>query len=1070
MFSVRKLISILFVSIALLAVLPVRAAEAVPRFEPSACPSPNNGSYTIDCGWLIAPENHAQPAGKTVRLAVAIIRTSNPNKAPDPIFYLAGGPGGAFVSIAPKAIYLLSLAPLLDERDVIIMDQRGMGLSQPKISCVPYDSALDFYSETFPPANFYDRIRQCRKAVEAQGINPALYTIEQNAADFASLRQALGYQQVNLFGVSWGTDLGQVILRDHPQGIRSAVLDSVLPTSANGFESLGQNFERSFAQFETACAGDFICRTAYPNLRQTFLDTYQRLQTAPLKLTVEGQQVTFTGKSFAGSVYVLLRDKAGVERLPGFITAVAGDDYTVLTPSIKPILQVAADKSQLPDHGPFLTMVCPQMAAPSSLENIQTALAPYPAAIQNADLYFGPVGYRMCAAWGMPASSNRKPAVSDVPALLLTGQFDPLTPPDWARQVARTLSRGRVYEFPSLGHGSSAAACPQQIMIAFLKNPLAQPDNTCAASITTPVFMVTLGVTRPFVQFGALLLAAIALFGLGSMSLALAHRQHPIAWRASLRRMGWLPLLATIAGLVIVLLNSKNLFPDDMKAVNAVQIVIPLALAIQAALIFSPDDEPGLEMLLALPRPIAWLILERFAVLLIAQTIIALAGAVVILALSPGQDVLILLLSWLPSALFLGGLSLYITLRSRLVMFGVVLAVFLWLIFALFNQFFLPGAGFPFPLNIIQPFFWAVHLHIAPADFAPADYWLNRFFISVLGIGFIMLGLREVHDSEYVLLQAGKRARRKSPTANTSADVRRPPIDLGVNITVHAVTTAVQPLRQIVGMAWYEFTMHRRRRAFKILTLIAVLCAGFIMLVIGGSLSTLTPGLRSLATMPPDQAYTVRGLSLVFLVVPVLLVLMTLLLPLLVVDTVPLDEQGRTAELLHSLPLPRTVYLAGKVLGVWLAALTSLTFSLISIGLFSRLTNGPFDPRPFADAGLTGILPLMLIAGGLGVLIGATQPSRGRALLALLGAWIGFALLAAVLNTTPLGCLLPGRIMPILDFYAGGALEGMIHNPPILPASGLAAPLITQTMLVGAAQLLAVALVVLRLNQRQSSR
>jgi pimeloyl-ACP methyl ester carboxylesterase len=1040
-----KAISVLALCLLSFTSLFLTRAGDIPRFDPTACPFTNVGAYPVDCGWLTVPEDHANPNSKTIRLAVAILRSLNPRKAPDPVVYLAGGPGGAFVQTAPLQAYHFGLAALLAERDVILVDQRGMGLSQPKLSCIPYRSGAEFFQKSLPDG-FYERVQACRQAIEAQGINPALYTVEQNAADFADLRLALGYPQVNLYSTSWGTKLGQVILRDHPEGVRSAILDSVLPINVTGAEETGALFDRSFGEFERACQADAVCRTAYPNIRQTYMDTYNRLQASPVALTLNGHTVWLTGATFGSQVYMLLRSKEGIEKLPGFITAMANGDYRDLYDTIKEILNVAPE--QIPDHAPYLTMHCATLAT-TTLQRIEASLAQYPAAIANVDN--GPQNYRECEAWGMPPSASTQPADSAVPTLILVGQFDPLTPPEWGRAVAQNLPNSTVVELPWEGHGGGATACGQTLMSAFLRKPTAKVSTDCLAGMTPPNFILTVDVTRAPVAIATALLAAVALLGVFQLARALGGQ--PIAWAASFHKMGWLPLMVTALALIVLILDREHKLLPVENGVTALQLIIPLAAAIQAALVFSPDEEPGLEMLLALPRPVAWLVMERFAVALLAQTALALLGAAGILLLDPAQNVGSLMLSWLPPTLFLSGLALYVTLRSRVPILGVVVAGFVWMVFGFFGSLFAPGGqGFAFPFNVIQPFLWPLNINATAFSLLPGDYALNRLFLAALGIGFVMLALRQVRSPEAILLNAGRSARRKA-TSGESATHHA--VELRPMFAVTPVAVQVRAVRQWAAIAIYEYRMHWSRRTFKVLTLTTILSMSVLLLVTGGSLNTILPALPPLDTVPADQSNLLRGLALVMLGGGIGLVVMTLVLPLLVADTLLYDRQYQVEETLRGLPVPASVYLSGKIAGVWLASLASLVVSFAVVGLLWRLRAGAYNLTPFLDWALVGVLPLALINSGIGVLLGGTQPNRRRAALAAVAVFLVSAVAStSLLSNSPLVALLPGQLSAA-GYYLSTATTALVTLPPALPPASLGAPVIYTGILAGLLELVA---------------
>lgn len=271
-----------------------------------------------------------------------------------------------------------------------------------------------------------------------------------------------------------------------------------------------------------------------------------------------------------------------------------------------------------------------------------------------------------------------------------------------------------------------------------------------------PPLMVNVSTTRPVAQIATLVVVAIALMGIGNGGIAFGRQPVSLAWRASLRHMGWLPVVATLGVMLLLILPEnggvKNTPWSDR--VRIVETVIPLAMAIQAALLFSPDDEPALEVFLACPRRISWVLLERLAMVLLAQTGIAFAGVALSLALVGDQDIFVALLRWLPPAIFLSGIGVYVTLRSRVATFGVVVAGLIWFAFGFFGSALLPGQPTFFPLNKIQPFLWVLNAYLQPGDLSISDYWLSRLFVTAFGIVLLMLAVYQLRNEEQVLLGA----------------------------------------------------------------------------------------------------------------------------------------------------------------------------------------------------------------------------------------------------------------------------------------------------------------------------
>ena len=248
-------------------------------------------SVRVDCGFVAVPENRARPTGRTITVAAAVMRAPSPHPKADPIVFLNGGPSfGAISSFAVDLCF--GGAAYTRDRDVILVDTRGTGLSQPRLSCPEFDRAnvSAFYSTPFVGssnvADFTRAIRACRDRLTADGIDLPAYNSAESAADLEALRRALGYRQWNLFALSADGVLGLTYMRLFPGGIRSAVVDSgQSPQHLWGldyYRGLNELLERVFA----GCAANAACNAAYPNIRSVFFDLVHRLQRHPAVIPI----------------------------------------------------------------------------------------------------------------------------------------------------------------------------------------------------------------------------------------------------------------------------------------------------------------------------------------------------------------------------------------------------------------------------------------------------------------------------------------------------------------------------------------------------------------------------------------------------------------------------------------------------------------------------------------------------------------------------------------------------------------------------------------------------------------
>lgn len=227
----------------------------------------------------------------------------------------------------------------------------------------------------------------------------------------------------------------------------------------------------------------------------------------------------------------------------------------------------------------------------------------------------------------------------------------------------------------------------------------------------------------------------------------------PLAWRMSLRLLGWIGLTSA-AGLIVLLLLTETTgaqLPWSDRG-RVIETIIPLILGLQAALLFAPDDEPALEILLACPRPPMWLALERVLLAAVCYTLVTLACIVVSVVLLPDIDLPLALLRWIPPSLFMMGVGLYVTIRSRSAALGVALSALLWFVTSFIPTAFIPGNPTLWPLDQLQPFLWLVAPFTQPEMLSGSDYWINRVGVSIVGALFIALALWQMRDTEWLLL------------------------------------------------------------------------------------------------------------------------------------------------------------------------------------------------------------------------------------------------------------------------------------------------------------------------------
>jgi pimeloyl-ACP methyl ester carboxylesterase len=475
--------------------------DVVP-FSKKSLPSP--ALKGAQCGLLTVPENRSKHRSehnkKTIQLAVVIIPSVVEPRAPDPVVYLAGGPGGsAFLEIES-----LVNDGINRNRDLILMSQRGTLFSKPELMCAELDT---FYVDSLAipldsEANRKEHIiasQACYLRLLKQGIDLNAYNTVESAADFADLRTALGIPKWNVLGVSYGTYLAQTLMYQHPAGIRSVTLDSVVPIEdGKAAASAAKNAREGFDHLFAACAAQPACADHYPNLATTFTNLVNELESKPVekntRLTSDGAP---TKIGIDGGVLVnwLINESFNTPNYPNVPALINSPDNDADRKIIGSYALPFMIPANVLAYGMTMGMVCSGYLADEDESDIlkqgRRAFPEYPDSVLAPALHFSYV-YDDCRVWNIAKTPKklRTAKSSSIPTLIISGTFDAVTPPSTGVIAAKTLSDSHVLTFPGVGHGVvNASSCAQNVFASFLANP-DKPDTTCVTQLAVPVFEV----------------------------------------------------------------------------------------------------------------------------------------------------------------------------------------------------------------------------------------------------------------------------------------------------------------------------------------------------------------------------------------------------------------------------------------------------------------------------------------------------------------------------------------------------------------------------------------------------
>ena len=442
-----------------------------------------------ECSFMEVPENRADPDGKTVKLAVTVLRSNGDDPDPGTVVLLHGGPGGDEADAAPN----FAEHTLRTQHDIVLYDQRGSGLSDPNLNCPEVDDAILAAFESIEPFETTVEKRRtaltaCRDRLVGEGIDLNQYDSEASAADLESLRLALEEDdQFNLIGGSYGSRLALTYMRSFPDHVRSVLLDSVYPTDVGKATGVMEAADRALTQLTKGCVEDPACSERFPDFDTAIERAFERLNAEPYTGDVDlGEpngtiSLNINGYDAIAGLFTAMYDTSLIPLLPDIIEDVAAGDYSIIPAIAQQGIPFATQFAE----GAAISIECADNAGVET-DDLEAALADP----GRYEVLLAEGGNTYCDLWDVePTSPTFNESVSsDIPTLVFAGTYDPVTPPGDSKSAADALPAPYV-EIDGVGHGvRSANACAQEIYYAFLAEPDTPPDTACAAEQPGPAW------------------------------------------------------------------------------------------------------------------------------------------------------------------------------------------------------------------------------------------------------------------------------------------------------------------------------------------------------------------------------------------------------------------------------------------------------------------------------------------------------------------------------------------------------------------------------------------------------
>lgn len=436
-------------------------------------------SEEVLCGTERVPEDRAVPQGATIDIHVAVLPALRREAAPDPLFILAGGPGQGARSYAP--VVARAFADVRRTRDIVLVDLRGTGASNP-LRCPEDPDPLT------PLITPLDHARDAARCLAHLDPDPRLYTHVHALADLDQVRARLGYDDVNLWGGSWGTRSALLYALAYPASVRRVVLDGAVPLSQHFPEAVVPLTERAWSLLVDSCLADAGCRQTHSTIRADVARVLAQLRGAPARVAVDHPitgkrvQATLTADGVSEMMRSAMYTPADATRLFQAVTHAANGDFG---PLLAQALRVAASSTDTMAAGQTMSILCSEdVPAPGHLRQVD----------QTSTLGSGYVDawVARCAAW--PRGDRvavEDDATSRAPALILSGHHDPVTPPGSGEAMGRHFPSHRHLVVPGAAHNTSFRGCVPKLIAEFLDgaDPAAL-DSACVERSQWPGFVL----------------------------------------------------------------------------------------------------------------------------------------------------------------------------------------------------------------------------------------------------------------------------------------------------------------------------------------------------------------------------------------------------------------------------------------------------------------------------------------------------------------------------------------------------------------------------------------------------
>ena len=439
-------------------------SAAAPAIELTDCrisAGPGYPGIEARCGLYSRPLDPAAPEAGMIDLNVAVVPALSLEPAPDPLVPIAGGPGQSTVYF--YAGWFSAFERVRQERDILLVDQRGTGESAPMTCDVDDDIVTGAYSKELT-------LQVTRECLALLPHDPRFFTTSVAVADLEAVRLALGYDALNLYGISYGSRVAQHFARRYPESTRTVIIDGVVPPQLPLGPDIAIESQRAIDRVLDRCAEDSACNERFSLLRENFatlraqLAEQSMLISLPDPVTATIMETEFNNDQFATAIRLLLYSPRTVALLPLLIDEAANGNIAPLAAQFQMVATSLGESLNIGMHNAVMCTEDAPFIDPDMVDEDALAAS-----------YMGPLQLEaiqtMCSVWpaGTLDENLREPLKTDKPVLLLSGDADPITPPDYAVMAAADLSKAWLLTGKDQGHGLAVVGCMPRVINEFIK-------------------------------------------------------------------------------------------------------------------------------------------------------------------------------------------------------------------------------------------------------------------------------------------------------------------------------------------------------------------------------------------------------------------------------------------------------------------------------------------------------------------------------------------------------------------------------------------------------------------------